>query len=101
MVHMMGMKNSDVATIVWNPKNKEVYLAVNQLIEPPSGKQYQLWAIVDNQPVDLGVFDPDMKSYEMIRMKDVENASAFAVTLEKEGGSPVPTMEAMWLMGGV
>jgi len=101
MVHLKGVKNSDIATIIWNPASSEVYLSVDKLIDPPSGKQYQLWAIVNNKPVDLGVFEAEMKSYEMLKMKNVVNASAFAVTVEKEGGSPVPTTEAMWLLGSV
>jgi anti-sigma-K factor RskA len=32
-------------------------------------------------------------------MKNVQNAQAFAVTLEQRGGSPTPTMEAMYAMG--
>jgi anti-sigma-K factor RskA len=35
------------------------------------------------------------------RMKDVPEAQAFAVTLERAGGSPTPTLEAMVLMGPV
>lgn len=101
MVHLMGMKNNDVATVVWSPGKKEVYLSVNQLTAPPEGMQYQLWAIVDEKPVDLGVFDAGMKGYEMARMKDIDHATAFAVTLEKAGGSPIPTMDALWLMGKV
>lgn len=101
MVHLKGMKNDDRATILWNPENKEVHLAIDQLASAPDGMQYQLWAIVDDQPVDLGVFNTGMKSYEMLKMKDIQNASAFAVTIEKMGGSPTPNLEMMWLMGAV
>jgi anti-sigma-K factor RskA len=44
---------------------------------------------------------------ECIRRKDSKvalqhtNAQAFAITLENKGGSPVPTMENMYVMGGV
>ena len=48
---------SNIATVYWDTKSKDVYLIVNNLPEPPSDRQYQLWAIVDGQPVDAGVFD--------------------------------------------
>ncbi len=33
------------------------------------------------------------------RMKDISRAQAFAVTLEKAGGSPTPDLQALVLMG--
>ncbi len=86
------------AIVYWNPDNQKVLFKVNDLPAPPIGKQYQLWAIVDGKPTDLGVFDLDT---DFLTMKNVSNAAAFAVTLEKEGGSPVPTLEAMYLLGEV
>lgn len=56
---------------------------------------YQLWAIVAGKPIDLGVFNADTTSKDMKEMKDVELASAFAVTLEKRGGSLTPSMDEM------
>jgi len=32
-------------------------------------------------------------------MKDIENATAFAITLEADGGSKTPTIEEMYVMG--
>mgnify|MGYP003549478745 FL=1 len=34
-------------------------------------------------------------------MKSVDKAQAFAITLEKEGGNPTPTMEEMYVMGTI
>ena len=41
--------SNSVATVYWDNKSKDVYLMVNNLPQPPSDKQYQLWAIVDGQ----------------------------------------------------
>lgn len=86
-----------LAVVYWNPATEEVYLNAGSLPMPPTGKQYQLWAIVDGKPVDAGVFDTSAQQLQ--RMKEIENASAFAVTLEPAGGSPSPTMEQMYVMG--
>ena len=61
----------------------------------PTGKQYQLWAIVDGSPVDAGMITTDKGSYSIQKMKSFGKADAFAITLEKTGGSPTPTMSEM------
>jgi len=102
IVTMKGMdvSPSSMATVYWNKTSSEVYLMVNNLVAPPSDKQYQLWAIVDGKPVDAGVFSMN-DDMGLQSMKNIQNATAFAVTLEKMGGSPTPTLEAMYLMGEV
>jgi hypothetical protein len=36
-----------------------------------------------------------------VRLKTIPKAEAFAITLEKKGGSTVPNMDAMYVMGKV
>lgn len=93
----VGPAPDALAVVYWNPATEEVFLNPGSLPTPPSGKQYQLWAIVDGQPVDAGVFDATAQQLQ--KMKEIENASAFAVTLEPAGGSPSPTLEQMYVMG--
>ncbi len=89
------------ADILWNQKNQEVTLNVLNLPTPAPGNQYQLWTIVDGTPVDMGVVDPQFEG-KILKMKASSgNVAAFAITLEKEGGSPVPTLEKMYVMGPV
>jgi anti-sigma-K factor RskA len=95
-----GPSPSSMATIYWDTKSKDVYLMVNNLPMPASDKQYQLWAIVNGKPVDAGVFVMDPGS-PIVKMKNITQAQAFAITLEKKGGSSTPTMEAMYVMGKV
>ena len=78
-----------------------MYINVNSLPVPSADKQYQLWAIVDGKPVDAGVFTMTSDSASIQKMKSISGAQAFAVTLEKKGGNPTPTMTAMYLMGNV
>lgn len=101
MIRLKGVDNSSasLATIYWNTASKEVYLDVNSLPEPPKGMQYQLWAIVDGKPVDAGMID--MTKPGIHKMKAFDAAQAFAVTLEKEGGSPTPNLSAMYVIGNV
>ncbi len=84
--------------VYWNQQTKETFVNIADLPAPPAGKQYQLWALVDGKPIDAGIFEGKAS---MQKVKSVENAQAFAVTLEPEGGSAVPTLTAMYVMGNV
>ena len=103
VVRMPGLEKAPESVVValWNQKTNEVLLDVQNLPAAPTGKQYQLWTIVDGKPVDMGMLDPEF-SNRLLRMKSSSpNAAAFAITLEKEGGSPSPTMEEIYVMGKV
>ncbi|HTK21330.1 MAG TPA: anti-sigma factor [Mucilaginibacter sp.] len=87
--------------IAWSPVKKKVMIDMTDANMPANDKdhQYQLWALVGGKPVDLGVFDADTTSTGMKEMKSVASAEAFAVTLERRGGSPTPTMDQMMVIG--
>lgn len=90
-------KTSALAKVMWNTKTHEVYLSDISLPQPPSGKQYQLWAIVDGKPVDAGLM-ADIKHLAQ-KMKTFEKADAFAISIENTGGSATPT--EVYMMGKV
>jgi anti-sigma-K factor RskA len=101
-VKMAGTKAfpNTMATVYWNTTSKEVFVLVNNLPQPSSDKQYQLWAIVDGKPVDMGVFDTNEQTSALLqKMKSIEKAEMFAVTLETKGGSPTPTLDQMYVAG--
>lgn len=87
------------ASVYWNAKTDEAYLNIKQLKSLTEEQQYQLWAIVDGQPVDMGVFDYDVEG--LIKMKNIQNAAMFAVTIEPKGGSVNPTLDLMQVAGEV
>lgn len=85
-------------TVAWSASKSKVLVDLQTAKLPVADKnhQYQLWAIADGKPVDLGVFDaavPD--SADMKVMKSIAAAQAFAVTIEPRGGSVNPTMDQM------
>lgn len=100
-IQLKGVENHPdmLAEVYWD-SSKKVYLDVKNLPAAPSGKQYQLWAIVDGKPVDMGMYNPQDKS-TVQSMKSVETPQAFAITLEKEGGNATPTMEEMYVIGTI
>ncbi|MEN9298872.1 MAG: hypothetical protein RLZZ429_1185 [Bacteroidota bacterium] len=99
-VSLPGVKAEEnkFATVFWDKKSNEVYLLTNRLPQTNADTQYQLWAIVDGKPVDAGMVDI---CNGLCKMKNISNASAFAITLEKRGGSPTPNLEQLQVFGGV
>ncbi|TCD03597.1 anti-sigma factor [Pedobacter psychroterrae] len=91
-------------TVYWHIKGNHVMVDNSKMKLPANddAHQYQLWALVNGKPVDLGVFDvkPDTTGI-LVNMKNIAAAQTFAVTLEKRGGSPSPTMDQMIVAGNV
>jgi anti-sigma-K factor RskA len=99
MVELKGLKVApeSKALACWCPNSKELYFSPEKLPAAPKGMQYQLWAIVDGKPIDVGMVKMDSG---VQKMKPIANATAFAVTLEKEGGSETPHGD-MYVMGSI
>ena len=103
MAAMTGLEASpqSFATVYWDTTSKDVYLLINNLPKPASDKQYQLWALLNGKPIDAGMIDNEYfirQNKLLIRMKNMQGAQAFAITLEKKGGSPTP-QGSMYVMG--
>jgi anti-sigma-K factor RskA len=90
-----------LAKIYWMKNTGQVYVDPSNLPDAPSGKQYQLWAIVGGKPVDAGMITTEKGTYHIQKMKSFGHAEAFAITLEKAGGSPTPTMDQMYVIAKV
>lgn len=87
------------ANVYWNTRTKEVFINGGSLKKLSEAQQYQLWAIVDDKPVALGVFDVPEKY--ILKMNNTVKPSLFAVTIEPRGGSVNPTLSAMQVTGQV
>jgi anti-sigma-K factor RskA len=91
------------ATVYWSKAEGEAYVSIEKLPMPPKGMQYQMWVMQNGKPVDMGVLPNDLiasTGMDKVHMK-VTDGQAFAISLEKEGGSPTPTMENIYVLGKV
>lgn len=80
----------EMATVYWNPAQRSTFLSIKNLPAPPAGKQYQLWFIQGDQaPKSAGLIEYD--PLQIQQMFSVSAATAFAISLEDEGGSEQPT----------
>jgi anti-sigma-K factor RskA len=83
------------AVVVWDADQRSGILQLDKLPPPAAGKDYQLWVIDSKnpQPVSAGVLS--VPNNGLIRTSfhptgPVESAAAFAISIEKSGGSMQP-----------
>ncbi len=91
MASMKGMEISPAsyATVYWDTASHDVYLMINNMPKPPSDMQYQLWAFLDGQPIDMGLIEITEKPLQFYRLKKAQASQAFAITLEKKDRNDV------------
>lgn len=92
------------ASIYWDSTSANVYLIVKNMPQLPSNKQYQLWSIINGQdgklqPSSLGLFDVGGDQKIMLKMSNVKNADAFAITVEDRGNTGGPNLQQLQSMG--
>lgn len=90
------------AVVFWNSNTSKVFMQpAKNMPELGENNQYQLWAIVDGKPMDMGVLSKDDSCDDLCPMLDVSNAQAFAITIEKAGGSLTPSLDKLVVIGNV
>ncbi|MFD2784039.1 anti-sigma factor [Hymenobacter rubripertinctus] len=91
-----------LARVYYNARTKAVYVDVRNLPALPEGKQYQLWALDNGQPVDAGMLANATAAGDSIQqMKNIASAQAFALTVEDIGGVVSPTMSTLTVVGNI
>ena len=99
VVNMVGLKgSSSSASVYWDSTRTDVFMVVKNMPRLPSDKQYQLWALIGNKQLDLGLFDPP-ESNVIFKMKNTQKADAFAITIENRGNAGGPDLGQLQLMG--
>lgn len=100
VVNMVGTQKASPgsASIYWDSTSANVYMIVKNMPKLPTDKQYQLWALIDGKPVDLGLFDQPQPNV-ILKMKNTQKADAFAITIESRGNTGGPNLEQLQSMG--
>ena len=104
--YAVPMKGTDLAPanalmVYYNPVTGQTLLSIGTLPQPPSDRSYQLWALVDGKPVDMGVLTIPADTTRPLEVPYIADAGAFAITLEPIGGSVNPTLDQMQALGAL
>ncbi|RNC84927.1 MAG: anti-sigma factor [Winogradskyella sp.] len=75
-----------------NHENKSVIINTQELPELDKDHDYQMWADVDGEMINMGVIAKDKT---LMAMTYIENAESLNVTIEPLGGNDHPTVERL------
>lgn len=82
------------ARAFWSRSRGLVFTASNLPVAPP-GKTYQLWVLTkQSAPISAGIFKPDAQGRAAAMFEtpsDLPQPIGMAVTIEQDGGAPLPT----------
>ena len=88
-------------TMFWDKRTGKMYIMIHHLPQSSATSDYQLWAMVDNKPVSIGIVQDEIRG-RFIEMQNVPaGATSFTVTLEKAGGNTLPTVAETYLSGHI
>lgn len=95
-----GKYKDVLASVIFNKATQKSYLTPNSLPQIPSDRVLQLWAIVDGKPTDMGLVEVSANSDDLIEIPFIEDASAFAITVET-GRNEAPNLDELVVIGNV
>jgi hypothetical protein len=102
VINMTAMTPSaPSANVYWDTTSSDVYLVVKNMPRLASGKQYQLWSLLNSDPknpTSLGLFDGGEEKL-ILKMNNARKADAFAITIEKRGNTDGPDLSQLQVMG--
>jgi anti-sigma-K factor RskA len=92
VVNLAGANHHQVAQFVVVPDGRG-YLVSSGLPGLSSAHTYQLWAVVGNQPISLGLLgtSPDQATFTLDTMNGTPKPTELGITVEPSGGSVVPS----------
>ena len=103
VMHTMQPGHPMAATLYWSKATGDAYVSADGLPTPPDGMQYQVWVMQNGKPVDMGVLPIEIAGTPVMQKvsRQITDGQAFAISLEKKGGSPSPNMQQIYVMGKV
>jgi anti-sigma-K factor RskA len=88
-------------TMFWDKKTGKVYVMIHHLVPTTPQNNYQLWAMVNDKPVSVGIVNDKVRDRFIELQNMPADATAFIVTMEKSGGNTMPTLENTYLSGKI
>lgn len=102
-MEFVGLKGVDpnpqaFGKVVVDKDKGDAVVYMYRLPQTPEGKEYQLWVMKEGKPTSAGLFRVAADGNATLKLHDLPESASFLVTIEPEGGQPVPT-GMMYLTG--
>ena len=105
VIELAGQKISPTSKVkaFWDSQNKRIVLDTKNLPTPPKGKVYQVWSLKLDPltPTSLGLLENQNSLNTLFVLENQNQSEGFGITLEPEGGSKVPTLDQLYVLGVV
>jgi anti-sigma-K factor RskA len=97
----VGIHSICRCTMFWDKKTGKAYVMIHHLVKSGDKRDYQLWAMVDGKPVNVGIVNDDIRD-RFVELSNVpQGANGFSLTLENAGGATTPTVDETYLVGRI
>ncbi|GEP92230.1 Anti-sigma-K factor rskA [Chitinophaga terrae (ex Kim and Jung 2007)] len=97
-----GAYEGNSVRVGWNTKTKSLLLQAELMPLPPKGKQFHLWALVNNVYKDAGVFATGMTvTRNLQQMQEMDSISAYTISLQPVGVTRPPVEEEVCMTARV
>lgn len=87
------------ATVYWNSNMKKACCDLTGLPKIGENYQYQIWADVDGEMINLGLLDQSESNWCSFTF--LGSAGSLNITIEEEGGSPHPNVDQLLVHGEI
>jgi hypothetical protein len=94
--HTVPVTGSNGQMVLVTTPNGRAVLILYGLKQAPAGKEYQAWIVTGKTPKSAGLFKGGGTTVVIPLSQRIPKNSIFAVTLEKTGGVPAPTMSPQY-----
>jgi anti-sigma-K factor RskA len=92
----VAVNGSNGQMVLVTTPNGRAVLILYGLKQAPAGKEYQAWIVTGKTPHSAGLFKGGGTTVVIPLAQRIPKKSVFAVTLERAGGVPAPTMSPQY-----
>jgi hypothetical protein len=101
MLMPVSSNNHEMACVYWNPITHQLFVDNCGLANPGNGKTYQMWAIKNGKPINVGIFNKDMYNKGLQEFASVDVVESFAVTIENQNQATLPNLATLQVAGKI
>ncbi|OZV70594.1 anti-sigma factor [Winogradskyella aurantia] len=104
----VNLKGQDISpessvSVFWNTEENKIIIDASQLPVAPEAMVYQVWSLTMDPltPTSLGLLENFNQENTLFTFDNPNASEAFGITLEPAGGSETPTLEQLYVLGGI
>ncbi len=94
-----------MAHIYWDSVSTNTFLLIGNIPQTVADRHFQLWAIINNNPIYLGVFDRtkqgQLVQMKNVQIKNVQTPKKFIITIQPKDERTTPAIKEVYAVGKI